>query len=289
MTMITTQSPQHAHRTSLTTWVKQHALWAYFFCTIGLAWPVMIAEVLGSRGLIPFRLTLSGVSLLLTLSMAYSPTIAALLVTGMTEGWVGVRALMGRLLIWRIGWRWYAVALLLPGVIGLGAMTSQWLRSGVGAVLPPLSWQLLLLPVALLVRGIVNGEEIGWRGFALPRLQARWNALTASLIVGGLAALFHLPIFFAQGNSILGSQNLMNPLAFLIDIVAGAIVVTWLCNNTRGSLLIAYLYHGAVNTWTSEVFHLSGIDSTLLTAVVAMSVVFIFGPKRLAHKQEQIL
>jgi membrane protease YdiL (CAAX protease family) len=131
---------------------------------------------------------------------------------------------------------------------------------------------------------MVNGEEIGWRGFALPRLQSRQSALASSLVLGAVWALFHLPIFFAHGDSVLGSQNSMNPLAFLIDVLAGAILMTWLFNNTHGSLLIAYLYHAAVNTWTSEVFRISSVDSALVMLVVAVSVVAIFGPVRLTRK-----
>jgi hypothetical protein len=76
----------------------------------------------------------------------------------------------------------------------------------------------------------------------------------------------------------------MNPLAFLVEVVAGAILMTWLFNNTKGSLLIAYLYHAAVNTWTSEVFHTNGIDAAFLTGVVAVIVVVIFGPAHLTRK-----
>lgn len=280
----TTSSLQHPGASGLMTWVKQHALLAYSLLTFGLTWPLMLAEVLGSWGVIPFRLTLSGTGLLLTLFMGYGPTIAALIITGVISGRAGIRTLLGRLLIWRVGWWWYAAALLLPGMVSLGAMGSHALRGGATAPLPPFSWEMLLtLPVALLVRGLVNGEEIGWRGFALPQLQSRWNALTASLILGALWALFHLPIFFVQGASVLGSQNFMNPIAFLIEVTAGAILVTWLFNNTRGSLLIAYLYHAAVNTWTTEVFRINVIDSALITVVAAAMVVSIFGPARLTR------
>jgi uncharacterized protein len=289
VTLPATASPEQASASGLTTWSRDHALLTYILLTFGLTWPFMIAEVLGSWGVIPFRLTLSGVGLWLTLFMAYGPTLAALLVTGVTDGRSGIRTLLGRLLIWRVGWPWYAVAILLPGISGYLTMLLYAWRGGTSAPLPAFSWSLLLmLTASLLVRGLVNGEEIGWRGFALPRLQHRWNALTASLILGGIWALFHLPIFFVQGESILGSQNNLNPLAFLIDVLAGAIVMTWLFNNTHGSLLIAYLYHAAVNTWTAEVFRNHSIDGAFVTVAVAVIVVVIFGPAHLTHKPDQI-
>lgn len=266
------------------TWLQAHPLLAYFLLAFGLTWPFMIAELLGSWGVIPFRLTLSSAGLPLILFIAYGPTLAALIVTGVTSGKAGIRALLGRLLIWRVGWPWYMAAIFGPALLGFGAAQLYALRSGVAQPLPPLSWEMLLvLPVSFLVRGAINGEEIGWRGFALPHLQTRWSALTASVLLGGVWALFHLPIFFVQGKSVLGSQTEMNPLVFLVEVVAGAIVMTWLFNNTQGSLLIAYLYHAAVNTWTSELFHSTSIDGTFLTVAVAVLVVLIFGPARLTR------
>ena len=277
-------SPQTS-AAGLTTWVNQHALLAYIGLTFGLTWPLMLAEVLGSWGVIPFRLSLAGAGLLLTLPMAYGPTIAALIITGVISGKVGIRALVGRLLIWRVGWRWYAAALLLPALVSGGAVALHTLRGGPPVALPTFTWQMLLtFPVALVVRGLFNGEEIGWRGFALPHLLQRWNALTASLLLGGVWALFHLPIFFVQGASVLGSQTDMNPLVFLIDVVAGAILMTWLFKNTRGSLLIAYLYHAAVNTWTAEVFRTNVIDGTFITVILAVMIVLIYGPAHLTRK-----
>jgi uncharacterized protein len=190
-------------------WVKQHALLTYVLFTFGLTWPLMFAEVFGSRGVIPFRLTLSGAGLLLTLFVAYGPTIAALIATGVTSGRIGLGALLGRLLIWRVGWQWYAAAILLPALVSFAATQLAGLRGDAGGPASTFSWgMLLLLPVSLLVRGLVNGEEIGWRGFALPHLQSRWNALTASLLLGGVWALFHLPIFFLRVKVFLAARTL---------------------------------------------------------------------------------
>ena len=278
-------SSQQTSAAGLRRWVKAHALLAYLGLTFGLTWPLMVAEVLGSWGVIPFRLSLAGAGLLLILPTAYGPTIAALIITGIISGKAGIRALLGRLLIWRVGWQWYGAALLLPAIVSVGAVTLQAFRSGAPVALPTFTGEmLLLLPVALIVRGIFNGEEIGWRGFALPHLLHRWNALTASLLLGSVWALFHLPIFFVQGASVLGSQSGMNPLVFLIEVMAGAILMTWLFNNTRSSLLIAYLYHAAVNTWTSEVFSLQAIDSAPVTVLLAVIIVVSYGPAHLTRK-----
>lgn len=286
VTQESTFSSQPAGRTGLTSWIKRYPLLAYSGLAFGLTWPLMLAEVLGSWGLIPFRLTLAGTGLWLVLPLAYGPTIAALLVTGITSGRSGIRTLLSRLLIWRVGWRWYGATLLLPGVIAGGAISLYAVRRGAPVELPALGWEMVLLPVALVVRGLFNGEEIGWRGFALPYLQQRWPALTASLLLGVIWALFHLPIFFVHGPSVLGSQNSMNPFAFLVEVLAGSISITWLLNNTKGSLLIAYLYHAAVNTWTTEIFHVNSIDSAMVALVVALIVVIRYGPERLTRQPQ---
>nr|HMN31430.1 hypothetical protein [Caldilineaceae bacterium] len=93
-----------------------------------------------------------------------------------------------------------------------------------------------------------------------------------------------LPIFFVHGTSVLGSQTEMNPLIFLVDVTASSVLVTWIFNHTRGSLLIAYLYHAAVNTWTSEVFRSNSIEATVILVLAAVIVVLVFGPENLARK-----
>ena len=86
-----------------------------------------------------------------------------------------------------------------------------------------------------------NGEEVGWRGYVLPRLQAKYNALVSSLIVGVIWGLWHIPKFLAPGNT--------SPFGwFMIKVIADAVLYTWLYNNTKGSLLLATLFHAAGNT-----------------------------------------
>ena len=97
-----------------------------------------------------------------------------------------------------------------------------------------------------LIVGIVNGEELSWRGFALPRLQAKYNALTSSLILGVIWSLFHLPLFFTLTGP---SQTDWSFSSFLLSTVGITILYAWIYNNTRGSVLLAYLFHTAASTW----------------------------------------
>jgi membrane protease YdiL (CAAX protease family) len=158
--------------------------------------------------------------------------------------------------------------------------------TGTPPVLPGVSTQLLITaPLLFLIGGLVNGEEIGWRGFALPRLQAKYNALTASLILGIVWALFHLPLFFTRGDSFASTP----PLSFLIRMIAAAILFTWLSNNTGGSLLLAYLMHAASNFWP-RVLPLAAMAAPFawlgdgVTILAVALVVLIYGSTHLSRK-----
>jgi hypothetical protein len=153
-----------------------------------------------------------------------------------------------------------------------------------------------MIVVLTLLNGI--GEELGWRGFMLPRTQSRYNALVSSLIVGFLWGLWHAPIYLIEGTaqSILRTQVgfLTGLLLFTGSTIVISVTFTWLFNNTRGSVLIAAILHGANNAWTNyflvdpagEVLGII-IWSTLLWAVLAIALVLIFGPNHLNRSVEK--
>jgi membrane protease YdiL (CAAX protease family) len=142
--------------------------------------------------------------------------------------------------------------------------------------------------LASVIHAIANGEEIGWRGYALPHLQARHSALRASLILGVIWAAFHIPILFTSG-AVGGSQSFATALPFLVGILAMSVVVTWIFNNTRGSVLPIILLHGAMNTWPDLFAPIGGSPAlawvgTALMVLLATAVVLVFGPARLSRK-----
>ncbi|HZJ09089.1 MAG TPA: CPBP family intramembrane glutamic endopeptidase [Trueperaceae bacterium] len=163
--------------------------------------------------------------------------------------------LPGRLTRWRVGWLWYAVALFLPLAItvvaiavhslagGSGPDVSRW-QGVLGASDGPFIVRLLSLLLIFTLGFDGLGEELGWRGFALPKLQARHTALWASLILGLLWSLWHVPYALTAGSFMSAT-----PMSwYFLEIVASAIIYTWLFNNTRGSVLLAILLHAAGNT-----------------------------------------
>lgn len=280
---------------SKTSFIQKYPLAAFFLLVFVLTWSFMIVDALGSHEILPFRLPIP-----LLIVMGYMPTLAAVIVTGLTKGKAGLRALFGKLLIVRVGIKWYAFT-----IFGFGAMSllAILLSSALPAstASPILSEEMSHLPGPLamvlnivmlyLVLGLINGEELAWRGFALPRLQAKYNALTSSLILGAIWGLFHLPLFFtATGSSQAGASF----LPFVFSTMVLSILFTWVFNNTRGSVLLAYLFHAATNTWT-RVF---AIDHSVnphvsqaltgITILIAIIIIVTAGAENLSRETVRI-
>ena len=123
-------------------------------------------------------------------------------------------------------------------------------------------------------------EEVGWRGFALPRLQSRYNALIATLIVGLLWGLWHLPLFWWVENP----MSAYPFMPWLISVVAEAVIYTCLYNGSGGSLLIVSLYHIASNT-LGPVLAGSVTSLTAVHSLIAIISIFVFGPRLLSDQQ----
>lgn len=210
---------------------KQHPLPFYF--ALGFAW-FWGCIALGYLHTFRFWALLVG---------ALAPALSALVVTGMAEGEPGVRELGRSLGKWRVGWPWYVVAFGLPvaeGLLAVGVATAfgvfQFTR---------ISMEMLRasLPSLWIVYLFAAGEELGWRGFALPRLLVGRSAIYASVLLGGMHALWHWPLI------LLPHQYMSDiPLVpWTASVIAEALVFTWLARGTGGSVLLAAFFHGTVN------------------------------------------
>ena len=172
--------------------------------------------------------------------------------SGLVDGTAGIAALLRRLLIWRVAWIWYAIALFGPPIsyllgIGihvlLGGASPDFLQPFVRQLVPP-SYSLALAGVVFfLFQVAVNGEEFGWRGYAMPRLQERHSTLIACLIVGLIWAVWHVPKYLTVGD-----PHVIPFWFFAVNLIANAILYGWLFNRTGGSLLLMLLFHAATNT-----------------------------------------
>jgi CAAX protease family protein len=169
------------------------------------------------------------------------PLIAALVLSGIVEGWSGIRELLGRIVRVRFGLQWYAVIFGLPVVLCALALA---IIAGLGhpVSLPAAAaWRELPDRFIFIFLFIGLGEEPGWRGFALARLQRKQTPFVASLILAPIWALWHLPL---MGNEFPAA---VIP-AFLISLLGGTLIQTWLFNRTRGSIFAQMLFHATVNT-----------------------------------------
>jgi CAAX protease family protein len=167
----------------------------YFVLAFAFTWGFWVPAALEARGLIsplPVPATFLG---------AFGPLLAAVVVTAQESGRVGLRSLLGRVVRWRVAPIWYGVAILGPLASMLGAIALHVLLGGQ----PPSLGLLIAAPPTLLIAvvymmiTVALGEEVGWRGYALLALQTRYSALLASLILGVLWTLWHLPVFFNPG------------------------------------------------------------------------------------------
>lgn len=219
-------------------WAAANPAILFVALALGFSWSLWVPMILSQQGLLPFKVPVNPLG-------SFGPAAAAL-VTAWITGSPAPRAILRRLLAWRAGARWYAVSLFGPACLWLAAAAVHSLATGSFPAPQRLDRWYLVLPIAavILVLGGPLGEEIGWRGFLLPHLQQRRSPLVASLIVGVVWFVWHVPVFWLEGAAQKGSSM----AGFALVVVAMSILFTWVYNRTQGSVLLAVLFHTGVNT-----------------------------------------
>jgi uncharacterized protein len=223
----------------------------------------------------------------LFLTGPFVPSLLAIFLTWKKEGLPGLRVIGRRIVQFKLGWRWYGYTLLIV-IVGMGGQLT--INKLIGNTFDgTLFIKQLGSFFPLLILGPLS-EEIGWRGYALGRLQTRWNALTSSLIIGVVWALWHLPLFMIVGTS----QHEMGVpfFGFLMKLTASSIFYTWLYNNTKQSLWSAILLHW-LYTYAAQVLS-SGVTRSPLYnwleylpyVIMAAIVVLIWTPRTLSRAQK---
>jgi uncharacterized protein len=181
------------------------------------------------------------------MAAGFGPSLAGVAVVAVFSTGAGFRAWLARCLNWRVGWRWFAFAFLLPPVVMLLALA---IHRALGGVMPawPAAGQLPLVIAnfgLVLVVGGPLGEEFGWRGYAMPAIADKLGWRRASLIIGVIWGLWHLPLFFMASTA----QSHMPIPLFMLNILAGSVVFGWLFERTRRSVLPALVLHTSLNAW----------------------------------------
>jgi membrane protease YdiL (CAAX protease family) len=268
---------------------KRSNPWVFFALTYGVSWFFWIPVAWLGRDAYTFPATL------LFYLGGVGPPLAGIILTYLTQDQEGRRDYWQRLIEFkRIGVGWYVVILLTIPVLTILAILLDIVTEGSRAqfetVVRFLAQPLTILPfmASMLIFGPLP-EELGWRGYVLDRLQAKWSALVSSLVLGTAWALWHLPLFFIEGTyqNGLGLGTLPFWL-FMVAMIPQSILMTWIYNNNRRSTLSAVLFHFAIN-FTGELFvatERAEFYQVLLLIVAAMSVTVVWGPKTLTRQQK---
>ena len=258
----------------------------FFVLAFAFSWVVWAPAVFLSRGPSEPR-TLAA---LLHLAGSLGPMVSALVVTALAGGSAGVRELLGRIVRWRVGVGWWVIAALGTPILFLlaalisGLMFGGWPNMGEFGRSEEFAF-LGLLPYSL--ANIVFfgfGEEVGWRGFALPILQTgRRSALLAALILSLFWAAWHIPLFsFAMGLKSMGLAVLPGWFFFFLT---GSVLLAWLYNSTGGSILIVAIFHGTLDiTITSPAGPELANAMGALVTISGLAVLAWGGPKNLCRR-----
>ncbi|MFJ9585317.1 CPBP family intramembrane glutamic endopeptidase [Streptomyces acidicola] len=231
---------------------RRPVIW-FFALAYTLSWAAWAPFVLSQNGLGVWDFAFPGnrvtTQLLGILPGGYlGPIVSALLITGVTEGRAGLRAWRGRMTKFRVNWRWYAVVLLsVPAALTIAAAVV----GDRGPAMPPAMVLAAFLP-GLLMQMVTTGlaEEPGWREFAMPRLQERYGPLAATLIVGPLWGVWHLPLFLTEWGGYPDVTG-THVLKFVVTAIAFSFVMTWVFNRSGGSMPLVMLLHCGVNNYFS--------------------------------------
>ncbi len=234
----------------------------FYLLAFAVSWSIVIPQAAASRGLINLQLP-GAVGFISPLA----PMLAAVLMSWREGGTADLKRLFRSLLAWRVAPRWYAVVLLGFPLLALVAMVLSFVTTGhrpdlsasyIHSVFPQFPRNLTTIP-----------EETGWRGFALPRLQRSWGPLLASLVLGSLWGVWHLPDFFYLQTV---QSDISFPL-FLAGTISTSILFTWVFNGTGGSLLIVSILHSSFNAGDVFLPLLPQVTGTTLQLALYLAVI----------------
>jgi membrane protease YdiL (CAAX protease family) len=258
----------------LSYWQVKIFMTTFFILLFVLSWVGTIPMVLSS-----YHITISGPLRILQVLMFFGAGIAAVFCSWRDGGKQGVRNLLKGLLIWRVNPLLYVAVFLGPAVVFLASLFFSKQAGATTIGFPDLQKALVGFLSTFVVYFFLNTEELAWRGYALPRLQAKYGALKASAWIGVLWTVFHLPLFLMKGGHPAGYPFWL----FAIMILAWTIPFTSLYNGSGGSVLLTHMLHQSMNASVEAIPIYPVITKSLLpiglvtAASVILSAVLILG------------
>ena len=232
--------------------MKKYPLVSYFTLAYLLSWLIWVplAVVFNGPTEVPEEL------MLLIFLGIYGASAAGIIMTRVVEGKGSVRKLLRRYTEWRVGFKWYVVIFFALPVLVVAAMGIYGLQGNAFGRFELVAWPLAFLGAIPAVLFGPLGEEAGWRGFALSRLQDKYTAFWSSIILGIVHTFWHAPLFWLPGGTPIsgGPVTLVGVASFLSMVIIGTFIYTWVFNNTKGSMLMAVLLHLSFNTTGGVLF-----------------------------------
>lgn len=264
--------------------VKRFRLPLFFCLSLVISWAIWIPQAI-TRLSNPDA-PIAGSSPLNVVAV-WAPALLAILLSRVIDGRAALKLLLHPIRRWRVDIQWYLFILFYPSGIWLLARAVDALFGQsftftipVFTYFPPEQSYMVVVAVVFAFPNAL-GEEIGWRGLALPNLQARYNALLSSIFLGLFWAIWHLPMWI--GNGMRGWVL----LRAVVTLATYAIVFTWVYNNTGGSLLLAWLFHTSMATTQYFLQTPLTLADDILKWGVAILVVVIAGCRHLSRRHER--
>ena len=229
---------------------------------------------------------------------AVSASIAGLITAALTGGKEGLKRLLSGFIRWRCNPMWYILAIIIPPMIILITIGISMIFNTQFQIQWTAGWAMVITIFSLEFVQSGLGEEIGWRGYATPKLMERRSALVSSLIVGVVWAAWHIPLYFIPGwiqHTL--SQSIGFPLTFMVYssfIIALAIAHSWIYLVSKGNLWLPVLMHSSINSFMAFFalgdFEVYGLMPMIIVICVwiafAVAVTLIFGPRRLSRSTQ---
>jgi membrane protease YdiL (CAAX protease family) len=270
-------------------WIQRNVIASYILLAYGITWSIALIVALSYHGVIDL-----GIPLWLHYLLPYGPMLSALILTWVKGGRDSLRDLLGRMSKWRIKPVWIAITLF---SLWIFYIASAFMMVIIGLPWPDLSifGQVMYLPYLTFLGSWVLwiftygiGEETGWRGYLLPHIQRKHSALVSALIVSLFWAAWHAPMFLYNENLI--AMGPFGTLSWVIGLMFGSVLLTWLYNNSEGSVLMTAIWHGTFNMFTAAMGQAASITSaiiSMLVMVLVVIVVFVYKPENLSRLERQ--
>jgi membrane protease YdiL (CAAX protease family) len=274
--------------------MKRRPILSYFVLAYLLSWLVWVPLAIVANG--PAKLP-EDLFLLIFVGI-YGASGAGIIMTRVVEGKGSIRRLLRRYIDWRVGLKWYGVMFFTMPVLIVTAMAIYAAQGNPIGQFQPGAWPLAFLGVLPAVLFGPLGEEAGWRGFALSRLQDKYGAFWSSILLGIVHTFWHAPLFWLPGGTPIsgGPVTLVGVASFLSMVTVGTFVYTWVFNHTRGSMLMALLLHLSFNTSDVTLFsmfpdlseavryHIQWELGIIPGLVIVVLLSVLFGTARLSNK-----